>query len=232
MTVMNVNISGESADGVEEVSVPIEDLSLPQGPQLRIVDPPPRLGRRGAARNHGINWDAEPRLGQMTDFDLGQLLGCTESAVSQARRARGIPAFVTQTEAQRKAAAGRKGRDTPGPRRVYAKAAARREAELLLADYRMRVKGAQAGVLDPIEWRDPTIDAKLNRPWHPPRVHMIGADGGGLCASPGKLVLTDHGGSVTCVHCQKWMFEGGRPRTKAERWEHRRARRKKAMEEE
>ena len=48
----------------------------------------------------GIVWDDQP-LGQMSDVDLGRLVGCNPGTVGKARKRRGVPAYVAPTLLER-----------------------------------------------------------------------------------------------------------------------------------
>lgn len=47
---------------------------------------------RNAGERAGIDWDAEPRLGVLSDRRLARVLGVSQPTVSAARKARGLAA--------------------------------------------------------------------------------------------------------------------------------------------
>ena len=48
-----------------------------------------------------VDWDNEPRLGTMSDYKLSVIIGCSASAVCEARRRRGVPPAPPETRVYR-----------------------------------------------------------------------------------------------------------------------------------
>lgn len=87
-------------------------------------------GRLGVAT--GINWDAEKRLGQMSDVALALLLGVSDQSVYAARKARGIPPFSKR---------GGESRSTDGDGSLLQTVLGLATTDALLAEVRRRMAG-------------------------------------------------------------------------------------------